>query len=75
MTSRRGSDPSDDASDNIGRVRYISLRVPDELYDRVRQHADADRRSLNVYLIILIENALDEIERKGRKSQERGSSK
>ena len=64
MPSPRGTTASDDASENIGRVRYISLRVPDELYERIRQHADADRRSLNVFLIILIERALDEIERK-----------
>lgn len=45
-------------------MRYLSVRVEDELYARVRAAAEADRRSMNTWVTLALERAVAEAERK-----------
>jgi predicted HicB family RNase H-like nuclease len=66
MTERRGNIPHEDRSGQDEPVRYIGVRVADELYEKVRAAAEADRRSINVWVTLVLERAVAEIEREQR---------
>lgn len=40
--------------------RYIRIKLDQPLYDRARQAAQVDRRSLANWLVVLVERALSE---------------
>ena len=44
-------------------MRNVGLRIPDDLYERLRKLAEVERRSLNAECIVLLERVLSEIER------------
>lgn len=45
-------------------MRYLSVRVEDDLYERVREAAKQDRRSVNVWVTLVLERAVEEAEGK-----------
>lgn len=47
----------------MAKSELISLRVTPELRDRIKKAAEADNRTVNNYLLILIVKAMDEKER------------
>jgi hypothetical protein len=64
MKSRRIVTMTRDDSEMIAYVRSITLRLPDEVAAWVDALAKAERRSLNSQIVILIERAMAEAERK-----------
>jgi predicted HicB family RNase H-like nuclease len=52
-------------------VRYLSVRVEDDLYERVRAAAQQDRRSMNVWVTIALERAVEDQEQPPGKAQPR----
>jgi predicted DNA-binding protein len=51
-------------------MRHVGLRLPDELFDRLKSLAEADRRPLNTYLTILIERHVADAERQAREADQ-----
>ncbi len=43
---------------NEGHLLPVSLRIPEQLRERIRQRAIANRRSLNAEMLVLMESAL-----------------
>ena len=39
-------------------MKKLNLRLPDELYDILKEMADTDRRSLNSQIIVMLERAV-----------------
>ena len=64
MFTRRVTDVRGDGPGSIEPVRFISVRVPDELHERIRAAAEDDRRSISNWVIITLEQALDELDRR-----------
>jgi hypothetical protein len=48
-------------------MRYLSLRVDDRLYERIRAEADRDRRSINSWTVIQLEELLDRLDRERKR--------
>lgn len=40
--------------------RYVRIKLDQPLYDRARQAAEADRRSLANWLVVLVERAVED---------------
>jgi hypothetical protein len=47
-------------------VRYLGVRIPEELFDSVKAAADRDRRTLTAWVTIALEEHLAEQERHER---------
>jgi hypothetical protein len=60
MSTQRGDDSRLDVSENMIDMRHISVRVSDELFARVKDLADADRRTLQAWLTIQLERIVAE---------------
>lgn len=41
-------------------MKQMNLRLPDDVYEQVKAHAEAERRSIHAQLLWLIEKALKE---------------
>lgn len=41
-----------------GGMKTLTLRLPDELHNQVKEHADQDERSLNSELVVLLREAV-----------------
>jgi hypothetical protein len=72
---RMHNNPKSNGSDaqgmrNDDEVRNVGLRLPDDLYDRLRALAEAERRSLNSEAIVLLERAIAAAERERREPGE-----
>jgi|KBSMisStandDraft_5_1062788.scaffolds.fasta_scaffold1618019_1 predicted HicB family RNase H-like nuclease len=52
-------------------MRWVNVRVGDELYERIKAAADADRRSLSNWIAFACEEKLARTERE-RTERERG---
>ena len=55
----------------IGPVRYIGARISDQLFDRVKAAAEAERRTMNTWLTIAIERYLEEGEKDRKRTTKR----
>ena len=40
--------------------RYVRIKLDQAIYDRARQAADADRRSLANWVVVLVERAVED---------------
>jgi hypothetical protein len=47
-------------------MRHVGLRLSDELFAKVKNAADADRRTLNTWVTIQLERAVADLEREAR---------
>jgi uncharacterized protein (DUF1778 family) len=45
-------------------TRWVHFRVDEQIYDRIRAAADADRRSLSNWIAVACERALSDVEPK-----------
>jgi hypothetical protein len=52
-------------------VRYIGARISDQLFDRVKAAAEAERRTMNTWLTIAIERYLEEGEKDRKRTTKR----
>jgi hypothetical protein len=66
MIQRRADENDGIGTGTMTDMRYIGVRVSDQLYEQVKRLADTDRRSLNVYITILLERAVADAERGSR---------
>ena len=57
---------SDAVTESMNAMRQLGIRLPDDLYAWLAALAERERRSLNAQLIVVIEAAKAEAERKQR---------
>ena len=70
MTAQRADRPDDlDRDDNLD-MRYISARIPDELFEQVKAAAERDRRTVTAWLTIAIEKSLADQEQREKGERE-----
>jgi hypothetical protein len=72
MFDPRADSERTEAPDIMDAVRYLSLRVDDQLHERVRAAADRDMRTLTAWLTRAVIAALEaQEEREAREERER----
>lgn len=54
-------------------LRHVHLKLDQETYERARQAAAADRRSLANWLLVLVERALEDKTREDRRGSQEGA--
>jgi hypothetical protein len=55
-------------------MKHVNLRLPDDLHAALSAAAEADRRSLNSMIIVLIERGLPPVDRSARRKEASGDS-
>jgi hypothetical protein len=66
MTQRPNDTTGTPRNGMMADVRYVGLRVPDELHAWLTELAEAERRSLNAQVVVLLERVRREVEREQR---------
>ena len=64
-SSRVDESRETERSDNLS-VRYLSVRIPDELFEAVKDAAERDRRTMTAWVTIALEQHLAEQESRER---------